>query len=402
VTESIDRFNFRIVQTDDNGQARAGEMVTAHGSVRTPVFMPVGSQATVKTVTPEELDEIGIQIVLANSYHLYLRPGTDTIERLGGLHRFMNWEKPMLTDSGGYQIFSLARLTRIADEGATFRSHIDGSEHFISPERAIQIQESLGADIIMALDEVPSPQDNPERIKRATERTLRWAERCQQAHTRNDQALFAIVQGGLSPELRRESARRLISMDFAGYAIGGLSLGEPKELTQQVTEETASLFHVDKPRYLMGVGSPEDLVTSVALGIDMFDCVLPTRLGRNGAVFTREGRRNIRNTVYSTMQEPVEEGCDCYTCRHYSTAYLHHLFKCEELLAYRLATIHNLRFMSNLMRQIREAILSQNYNSFKDRFLATYQPTDENTRMEQKKKWLKAQNNLTSPERERE
>ena len=366
-------------------------MVTAHGSVLTPVFMPVGSQATVKTVTPEELDEIGVQMVLANSYHLYLRPGTDVIEKMGGLHRFMNWAKPVLTDSGGYQIFSLARLTRITDEGATFRSHIDGSEHFISPERAIQIQESLGADVIMALDQVPFSQDSPEKVAVATERTLRWADRCRKAQTRSDQALFAIVQGGLSAELRQKSAHHLVSLDFDGYAVGGLSLGEAKELTQRVTEETASLLPVDKPRYLMGVGSPEDLVTGVALGMDMFDCVLPTRLGRNGAVFTRQGRRNIRNAVYSQIPEPVEKGCDCYTCRHFSAAYLHHLFKCEELLAYRLATIHNLWFMNSLMHQIREAILSHTFDSFKDGFLANYQPTDENMRIDQKKKWLKAQ-----------
>jgi queuine tRNA-ribosyltransferase len=366
-------------------------MVTAHGTVLTPVFMPVGSQATVKAITPEELEEIGVQMVLANSYHLYLRPGTDTIEKLGGLHRFMNWAKPILTDSGGYQIFSLARLTRITDEGVTFRSHIDGSEHFITPEHAIQIQESLGADVIMALDQVPFSQDKPEKVAAATERTLRWAERCLESRTRSDQALFAIVQGGLSPELRRKSAHHLISLDFAGYAVGGLSLGEPKELTQRITQETASLLPVDKPRYLMGVGSPEDMVTGVALGMDMFDCVLPTRLGRNGAVFTSQGRRNIRNAVYSQMPEPVEKGCDCYTCRHFSAAYLHHLFKCEELLAYRLATIHNLRFMSNLIRRIREAILSRTFDSLKEGFLAAYQPTDENMRIDQKKKWLKAQ-----------
>lgn len=380
--------HFNLLNTC-NG-ARAGELNTAHGKVLTPVFLPVGSQATVKTVTPEELEETGAQIILANSYHLYLRPGADTIEKLGGLHRFMHWEKPILTDSGGFQVFSLARLTRINDEGATFRSHIDGSEHFISPEGAIRIQEALGADIIMALDEVPFSQAQPEKVAVAAERTLQWAERCRQAHARRDQALFAIVQGGLSMEMRQKAARRLIAMDFAGYAVGGLSLGEPKEMMWQVTGQTAALLPADKPRYLMGVGSPEDLVTGAAQGIDMFDCVLPTRLGRNGALFTMQGRRNIRNAVYSRMPEPVDPECDCYTCRHYSAAYLHHLFKCEELLAYRLATIHNLRFLSNLMRRIREAILSQTFVAFKEAFLTGYRATDENVRVNQKQKWLEA------------
>ena len=380
-----------MIDTDIGGRARAGEMITAHGSVPTPVFLPVGSQATVKTVTPEELEEIGVRMVLANAYHLYLRPGTDTIARMGGLHRFMNWEKPILTDSGGYQVFSLARMTRITDEGATFRSHIDGSEHSITPEGAVRIQESLGADIIMALDEVPFSQDSPEKVAAAAERTLRWADRCRKAQTRSDQSLFAIVQGGLSPGLRRQCVQYLTSLGFAGYAIGGLSLGEPKDIMWRITEETASLLPADKPRYLMGVGSPEDLVTCVGLGIDMFDCVLPTRLGRNGAVFTGQGRRNIRNAIYRQMPEPVDKDCDCYTCRHFSAAYLHHLFKCEELLAYRLATIHNLRFMSNLMCRIREAILNHTFASFQAGFLAAYQPTDENMRIDQKRKWLKAQ-----------
>jgi queuine tRNA-ribosyltransferase len=352
--------------------------------------MPVGSQATVKAVTPEELKETGTAIILANSYYLYLRPGTDIIASLGGLHRFMNWDQPILTDSGGYQVFSLTKLTSISDEGAIFRSHIDGSEHFISPERAIQIQEALGADILMALDEVPSVQDSPEKVKRATERTLLWAERCQRAQTRQDQALFAIMQGGLSAELRRQSASHLVSLNYAGYAIGGLSLGEPKEQTRRVTEEAAALLPADKPRYLMGVGSPEDLATSVGLGIDMFDCALPTRLGRNGALFTAAGRRNIRNAFYADMREPVAKDCGCYTCRHFSAAYLHHLFRCRELLAYRLATIHNLWFLNDLMRHIRMSILNNTYDSFKESFLAAYQPTDEDIRIEQKGKWSKA------------
>lgn len=345
-----------------------------------------------KTVTPDELNDIGVSIILSNSYHLYLRPGMDVIKKMGGLHHFMGWDHPILTDSGGYQIFSLARLRKVTDEGVTFRSHIDGSEHFITPEKAIQIQEALGADIIMALDEVPFSQDDIEKVRAATGRTLNWAERCQQAQTRDGQALFAIVQGGLSAELRQEAVNRLTVLDFPGYAIGGLSLGEPKALTQRVVNETVPLLPADKPKYLMGVGSPEDLVTYVSLGIDMFDCVLPTRLGRNGAVFTWQGRRNIRNAGYSQMEDPVEPACDCSTCRTFSAAYLHHLFKCEELLAYRLATIHNLRFMINLMNKIRETIIAGTFTTFKDSFLAGYQPTDESTRINQKQKWLDSQN----------
>jgi len=369
--------------------ARAGELMTPHGVVPTPVFLPVGSQATVKTLTPEDIKDIGLRMVLANTYHLFLRPGIDVIEKMGGLHRFMAWEGAMLTDSGGYQIFSLAPLCRVGDDGVTFRSHIDGSEHFMTPELAIQYQEALGADVIMVLDECPAYGDSLEKMRKAMIRTHQWAERCRQAHQRPDQALYAIVQGGTFSELRRQSAEYLTALDFSGYAIGGLSIGEPKEVTLAMTEETAAWLPENKPRYLMGVGSPEDIVEGVARGIDMFDSALPTRVARNGALFTGQGRHNIRNAAFRRVDKPVDPDCDCYTCRTFTAAYLSHLFRSEELLAYRLATIHNLRFISNLMQKLRSAIIDGTFNTFRDEFWANYKTTDEQTRFEQKQKWLR-------------
>ena len=385
-------FHFNLIQTCPDSKARAGELVTPHGNVPTPVFLPVGSQATVKTLTPEELKEIGIPMVLANTYHLYLRPGIGVIEKMGGLHKFMAWDRPILTDSGGYQIFSLAALRRVSDEGVLFRSHIDGSQHFITPELIIQLQETLGTDIMMVLDECPAHDDSPEKVQAAMTRTHHWAERCQRAQRCSDQTLYAIVQGGVFPELRHQSAKYLTSLDFAGYAIGGLSIGEPKEMTLAMIEETVALLPETKPRYLMGVGSPEDIVAGVARGIDMFDSVLPTRVARNGALFTWQGRHNIRNAVYRQMDQPFAPGCDCYTCRTFSAAYLHHLFSCDELLGYRLATIHNLHFIHNLMQKIRNAILNGSFISFQENFRASYQPTNEQTRLAQKQKWLKSRN----------
>jgi queuine tRNA-ribosyltransferase len=372
--------------------ARAGELVTPHGVVPTPVFLPVGSQATVKTLTPDEVKDIGFAMVLANTYHLYLRPGIEVVKKMGGLHKFMAWDAAMLTDSGGYQIFSLAPLCRINDDGVTFRSHIDGSEHFITPELAMSYQEALGADVIMVLDECSAYGDSQEKVKQAMMRTHRWAERCWRARERRGQALYAIVQGGIFPELRRQSGEFLTELDFDGYAIGGLSVGEPKETTMTLTEMTADLLPENKPRYLMGVGSPEDIVEGVARGIDIFDCALPTRVARNGALFTGWGRRNIRNAAFSRLERPVDPDCDCYACRHFSAAYLSHLFKSEELLAYRLATIHNLRFISNLMRKIRSAILDGTFSTFRESFLAGYKTTDETTRFDQKQKWLRGRN----------
>jgi queuine tRNA-ribosyltransferase len=386
---------FKLFQTATDSSARLGELITAHGAISTPVFMPVGSQATVKAVTPEHLRDIGTGMILANTYHLYLRPGVEIVRKMGGLHRFMDWERTILTDSGGFQIFSLARLREINEEGVRFRSHIDGSDHFISPELDIKFQEDLGADVIMALDVCPAFQESPDKVKEATGRTHRWAERCLKAHT-TGQLLFGIVQGGFIPELRRESAGVIASLDFPGYAIGGLSLGEPKELTQNMIEITVPQLPVDKPRYLMGVGSPEDILNGVARGIDMFDSVLPTRVARNGALFTSQGRLNIRNAAWKEVEGSVDPGCRCYACRHFSAAYLHHLFRAEELLAYTLATIHNLTFLQDFMAEIRGSISRGDFKDFKDGFLAGYQTTDENVRMAQKQKWLNNRERLES------
>ncbi len=386
----MDSNTFHLIRTCIDSKARAGELVTRHGLVPTPVFLPVASQGTVKTLTPVEVKDIGFSMILSNTYHLYLRPGIDLIERLGGLRKFMGWDGAILTDSGGFQIFSLARLRKVSDDGVVFRSHIDGSEHTVTPELVIQYQEKLGADIIMVLDECTAYDSSFEKMKEAMERTHHWAERCQKSQKRNNQSLYAIVQGGTYSELRRQSAEYLTSRDFPGYAIGGLSIGEPKEVTLDILDETATLLPENRPRYLMGVGSPEDLVEGVARGVDIFDSALPTRVARNGAFFTRLGRINIRNAGFSQMEKAIDPDCDCYTCRTFSAAYLHHIFTSKELLAYRLATIHNLTFINNLMQKIRDAILEGTFNSFKDRFLANYRTTDEQTRFEQKQKWLKS------------
>ena len=384
------RDSFRLIKTSSDSGARAGELLTPHGSVPTPVFLPVGSQGTVKTVTPGDLESIGVKMVLANAYHLFLRPGVDVIERMGGLHRFMGWDGAVLTDSGGYQIFSLAGLRKVTDRGVVFRSHVDGSQHSITPELAIEIQESLGADVIMVLDDVPSSTGSFEEVQQAMERTHVWAERCLRARSAGDRILFAIVQGGLFPELRHRSAAYLTSLGFSGYAVGGLSLGEPKAQTRAMVGKTAVLLPEDRPRYLMGVGSPDDIVDAVGAGIDMFDSVLPTRVARNGTLLTWHGRCHIRNSAYREMESPVDPDCNCYTCRHFSAAYLHHLFRCEELLAYRLATIHNLSFMNALMEGIRRAIMDGTFSSFEESFRAGYQPTEEKVRLAQKRKWLDA------------
>ena len=381
--------SFELLKSCPSTSARAATLTTPHGAVPTPAFIPVGTQATVKSLTPDELLSLGAKIILGNTYHLYLRPGIALIARLGGLHRFIGWHGPLITDSGGYQVFSLARLRQVSDEGVLFRSHIDGSEHFLTPELAIQFQEELGADIIMVLDECPPYSIDFDAVSQSTERTHRWAQRCRKSQ-RGGQALYGIVQGGVFEELRRHSATFLASLDFDGYAIGGLSLGEPKELTKEVVEQTVPLLPEDKPRYLMGVGSPEDLFQGVSQGIDLFDSALPTRIARNGGLFTKEGRCIIRNVRFRDWGGPIEEGCDCYTCRNFSAAYLHHLFKCEELLAYRLATIHNLRFVLRLMAEMRQHIIDGSFPNFKDSFLASYQPSDEDTRLAQKQKWMES------------
>lgn len=328
-------------------------------------------------------------MILANNYHLFLRPGTEIVQKMGGLHRFMDWDGAILTDSGGFQIFSLARLRDINADGVKFRSHIDGSEHFITPELATQYQEALGADVIMAFDICPSHLDKAEKIREAMETTHKWAERCLKTHRRPDQALFGIVQGGFNPQWRLESARVLTGLDFPGYAVGGLSLGEPKETTNQILDITLPALPENKARYLMGVGSPEDILNGVELGVDMFDCVLPTRVARNGALFSAAGRLNIRNARWKEEPGPLDPDCNCYLCRHFSAAYLHHLFRAEELLAYTLATIHNLTFMHNFMIKVRQTISEGDFKAFKADFLGHYQTTNETVRIAQKQKWLK-------------
>jgi queuine tRNA-ribosyltransferase len=347
-------FEFTLEATC--GRARAGRFVTPHGTLLTPVFAPVGTQATVKMLTPAQVEEAGATLILANTYHLYLRPGDERIGRLGGLHRFMNWPHPILTDSGGFQVFSLAATRRVDDDGVTFKSHIDGSLHRFTPEKAIAIQENLGADIIMAFDECSDPYDRA-YTRIAMERTHRWAERCLQAKTRDDQALFGIVQGGIDPQLRAESARFIASLDTPGIAIGGLSVGETKEETHAMLDIVTGILPINKPRYLMGVGTPEDILQGVARGIDIFDCVLPTRLARHHAAFSSQGRINLRSAIYSDDERPVDEACDCYTCRHFSRAYLRHLIIAGEWLAGTLLSIHNIRTLTRLMEEMRQAIL---------------------------------------------
>ncbi|MCW5849536.1 MAG: tRNA guanosine(34) transglycosylase Tgt [Anaerolineae bacterium] len=350
-------LQFTILARDPTSWARAGEIHTPHGVVPTPYLAPVGTQATVKSLAPRELAELGASLVLANTYHLALRPGPDVIADLGGLHRFMAWDGPLFTDSGGFQVFSLAQLRALTPDGVRFKSHIDGSEHFFSPESVMDIEMKLGADIIMPLDVCPPYPSSREENERALTLTHAWAARCQAAHMRPDQALYGIVQGGVYPDLRRASAEAVAALDFAGYGIGGLSVGEPKGLMLQMLEAQIPALPDDKPRHLLGVGAPEDLVAGVARGIDTFDCVLPTREARHGSAWTREGRLNIKNARFARDPSPLDPTCSCYTCRTFSRAYLRHLFKAEELLGLRLLTIHNLAFLMGLMRAIRQSLL---------------------------------------------
>lgn len=345
----------RFEVLNEDGAARLGRLYTPHGVVDTPVFMPVGTQGTVKAMTPEELRVLGAQMILGNTYHLYLRPGVEIIREAGGLHQFMHWDGPILTDSGGYQVFSLAPLRRLTAEGVIFRSHLDGSEHLFTPEKVVAIQEALGSDIAMVLDECPPYPASWEEVAAAVARTTAWAGRSLAAQT-TKQALFGIVQGGVYRDLREQSARELVALDFPGYAIGGLSVGEPKELMYQVLDWTVPLLPPEKPRYLMGVGHPDDIIEAVARGVDMFDCVLPTRLGRHGGALTSFGRLNIRNACYARDFGPLLPGCDCYTCQNYSRAYIHHLVRAGEILGLRLLTTHNLHFLLKLTREIRVAI----------------------------------------------
>ena len=380
---------FKLESTD--GGARAGTLHTEHGDVPTPAFMPVATQGSVKTLDPADLRALGAAIVLANTYHLYLRPGVDVISGLGGLHRFMGWDGPVLTDSGGFQGFSLERLREITDDAIIFKSHLDGSLHTFSPEAAIAHQEALGADIITPLDVCEPSGSDREALELAVERTGRWAARSLEAHTSRDQALFGIVQGGLRRDLRERSATFITSLGFQGYAVGGLSVGESKSEMYEAAAFTTEMLPVDAPRYLMGVGYPEDLVECVARGVDMFDCVLPTRIARNGALLVSKGRVNVYTAPFKTRDGPIEEGCDCYTCVNHSAAYVHHLFRAKEMLAYRLATIHNLRSVLRLMEEMRAVILEGRFEAFRAAFFEGFVPTDPDTRRAQKRKWLDSQ-----------
>ncbi len=383
-------ISFQLTAVD--GAARLGQITTPHGSAQTPMFMPVATQATVKGLTFDEVRSLGAETVLSNAYHLYLRPGARRVDDAGGLHKFMGWDGPILTDSGGYQAFSMGSLRRITDEGIAFRSHIDGSQHFFTPRSAIENQHEIGADIIMCFDQCVFSAGESSAVREAMERTHRWAQVCFDAHASSPnagrQALFGIVQGGTMPALRAESADFITGIPFDGYAIGGLAVGETKAEMHDMTQQVCTALPHDKPRYLMGVGSPEDLVNSVALGVDMFDCVLPTRVARNGALFTPTGRINIGNRRYAEVDDPLDPACDCYTCGNYSAAYLRHLFKAREMLGPRLASMHNLRFILRLMADIRESIAAARFTKFRADFLAAYQPTDETRRQTQKHRWV--------------
>ncbi|MBN1468847.1 MAG: tRNA guanosine(34) transglycosylase Tgt [Fusobacteriaceae bacterium] len=376
---------YKLEKTD--GKARAGVIETPHGTIHTPVFMPVGTQATVKTMTPEEVEELGAEIILGNTYHLYLRPGDDLVAKFGGLHKFMNWKKPILTDSGGFQVFSLGALRKIKEEGVYFSSHLDGSKHFISPEKSISIQNNLGSDIMMVFDECPPGLSDRKYVIDSIERTTRWAKRCIEANKNPDrQGLFAIVQGGIYEDLRQKSLDELSEMDesFSGYAIGGLAVGEPREDMYRILDYITPKLPDNKPRYLMGVGEPLDMLEAVAQGVDMMDCVQPSRIGRHGTVFTKYGRLVIKNAQYSEDPRPLDEGCDCYVCKNYTRGYIRHLFKAGEVLAQRLATYHNLYFLIKMMNGAREAILE-------DRFLEYKKDFEYNYNLGKKSTWIQSE-----------
>ncbi|ERT63323.1 tRNA guanosine(34) transglycosylase Tgt [Peptoniphilus sp. BV3AC2] len=366
-------LEYKLIKKSKDTKARVGEIKTNHGIIKTPVFMPVGTRATVKTMTPEEVKDLGAQIILSNTYHLFLRPGPEIIEKAGGLHKFMNWHGPILTDSGGFQVFSLSANRKITEEGVTFRSHIDGSKQFLSPEVSIDVQNSLGSDIIMAFDECAPYPATYEYIEHSMNRTTRWAKRCKDHHKNTDnQALFGIVQGGMYKDLRKKSAENLVAMDFPGYAVGGLSVGEPKDIMVDILDYTTDFLPEDKPRYLMGVGTPDYLFEAVEHGIDMADCVLPTRIARNGTAMTSVGRVIAKNGKYKEDFTSLDENCDCYTCKNYTKAYIRHLFNVNEILAYRLLSIHNIYFLTKLMENIRNAILEDRFLEYKKEFYESY------------------------------
>ncbi|GCE10265.1 tRNA guanosine(34) transglycosylase Tgt [Tengunoibacter tsumagoiensis] len=385
-------FSFSIEAECPETWARAGTIQTPHGPIHTPIFMPVGTQATVKSVSPEELRAAQAQIILSNTYHLMLRPGSDLIASFGGLHSFMHWDGPILTDSGGFQVWSLGNLRKLNEDGVVFKSHIDGSLHTLTPERVMEIEAELGSDIVLPLDICSPYPCTLAEARKAMEWTHRWEERALVAKERHnpDQTLFGIVQGAFEPELRRESARIIGNMPFKGLSIGGLSVGEPKEQMWGMLRHVTPELPRDKPRHLLGVGSPEDLVEGVGLGMDMFDCVLPTRVARHGGLFTRDGRVSIKGARFRMEHGPIEDGCDCYTCQHYSAAYVHHLARAEEQLYFRLGTIHNIRFMLRLAAELRSSILNGTYVAFREAFLARYVPASEKVREAQREKWKAA------------
>ncbi|PPA71524.1 tRNA guanosine(34) transglycosylase Tgt [Jeotgalibacillus proteolyticus] len=366
-------IRYEHIKTCKQTGARLGIVHTPHGSFETPAFMPVGTMATVKTMSPEDLMELNAGIILSNTYHLWLRPGHDIIKEAGGLHKFMNWDKPILTDSGGFQVFSLSKFRDIKEEGVHFKNHINGDKLFLSPEKAMEIQNALGSDIMMAFDECPPYPAEEKYMRDSVERTSRWAERCIAAHERpSDQGLFGIVQGGEYEALRKQSAKDLVSLDFPGYAVGGLSVGEPKDVMNRVLEFTTPWLPADKPRYLMGVGSPDSLIDGAIRGIDMFDCVLPTRIARNGTLMTSEGRLVVKNAKYARDFGPLDPNCECHVCKNYSRAYIRHLIKCEETFGIRLTTYHNLHFLINLMGQVRQAIKEDRLGDFREEFFEQY------------------------------
>lgn len=366
-------IRYEHIKTCRQSGARLGKVHTPHGTFETPIFMPVGTLATVKTMSPEELKEIGSQIILSNTYHLWLRPGHEIVKEAGGLHKFMNWDRPILTDSGGFQVFSLSALRKIEEEGVHFRNHLNGDKLFLSPEGAMEIQNALGSDIMMAFDECPPYPATHEYMLKSVQRTSRWAERCLEGHKRpEDQGLFGIVQGGEYEDLRKMSAQDLVSMDFPGYAVGGLSVGEPKDVMNRVLEFTTPHLPTNKPRYLMGVGSPDALIDGTIRGIDMFDCVLPTRIGRNGTCMTSTGRLVVRNAKYARDFKPLDENCDCHVCKNYSRAYIRHLVKCDETFGFRLTSYHNLYFLLKLMEQVRDAIRQDRLLDFRAEFFEMY------------------------------
>ena len=370
-------MQFRILHQSNTSRARLGEIITSHGRFETPVFMPVGTQGSVKALSPQDLENLDVAILLANTYHLYLRPGHRLIERLGGLHRFMGWNGPILTDSGGFQVYSLAQLRTITREGVTFQSHLDGSRHFLGPQEAMGIQQALGSDIMMAFDEcAPYPADY-DYVAHSVDLTSLWARQCLERGKSDSQALFGIVQGGVYHDLREKSARDLASMNFDGYALGGLAVGEDRETRERIIRTTVPILPEEKPVYLMGVGTPLDMLDAIPLGVDMFDCVLPTRNARNGALFTRNGLMVIKNACYREDDRPIEEGCLCYTCSHFSRAYLRHLFMAKELLVYRLNTIHNLHFYERLMKEIRKALDEERFEGYRRKFDEGFQKTHE-------------------------